>query len=103
MRVKGLWMCQAWDSETNRMRLTPADPDTSERLSQRYVLWLFQSNGRLNTSCFVMLLCSHLISLHTGRWSSQNYVKRLRRTVQSPATLRVYNLALYTRKAVHFN
>lgn len=51
-------------------------------------------------SCLAMLLCSHLTSLYTGRWSSQNYVKRLRRTVRSPATLRVYKRALYMRTII---
>lgn len=37
MRVKGIWMMQAWDPDGGRMRLTPADPETAERLSQRRV------------------------------------------------------------------
>ncbi|KAK9826483.1 hypothetical protein WJX81_003924 [Elliptochloris bilobata] len=37
MRVKGIWMQQAWDPDGGRMRLTPADPETAERLSQREV------------------------------------------------------------------
>ena len=37
MRVKGIWMMQAWDPDGGRMRLTPANPETAERLSQRRV------------------------------------------------------------------
>ncbi len=91
------WRAQAWDPDGGRMRLTPADPDTAERLSQRCapLLMAWQGLPRLGRLLAFSPLArgSPRVQLigrvrsPAGRWSLQSCARRLRERDARPLTL----------------
>jgi hypothetical protein len=83
---------QAWDPDGGRMRLTPADPDTAERLSQRCapppMAWQGSPRlGRLLARSSPRVQLIGRVWSPAGRWSLQSCARRLRERGARPLTL----------------